>query len=616
MRYYIDFETTPIQPRPAYPPKPVGLAVCSDTEQPKYLAFAHSRDNNASCDDAIAELRRIQQSGCEVVMHNAKFDLAVARTLLPDFLINQPHRVHDTMFLCFLDAPDEKAGLKETAVRLFGKGAEQQSDLAAYIWDNRDQLKAIVGEDITGRYGKANNAGKYYWACPGDVVAPYAMQDVALTRDVFRRLAPSIIRRGMLEAYNRERRLLPILMANEDGGIRCGVTALETDMAAYTAAFNRVEDTLRHALMAPELNFDADVDVAESLIRANLVQRNAFARTKTGRLSVSKGSMTPDLFTQPEIAYLLGYRNRLQTCMSMFMQPWLAQARHDGRVRTSWRQVGDARGGTRTGRPATSEPNFLNIPKNFEGRSDGWQHPSSLDLPRLPRLRRYLLPDEGHVWLHRDFSGQEVRVFAHYESGSLLKAYQDNPELDPHTWIQDEIKAKTGHELERTRVKNVTFARLYGGGIEAVYKQAKCSTLMEAREIVAFHDAALPGRADLNRALLDAAASGRPVSTWGGRQYKAQVGVEYRLLNTLVQGSAADLTKQCIIEFESDKGAGVRMLNTVYDEINITAPIETAKEEMRKLKQVMEADRLECPMRTDGKWGPNWGSLEKYDDAS
>jgi hypothetical protein len=50
---------------------------------------------------------------------------------------------------------------------------------------------------------------------------------------------------------------------------------------------------------------------------------------------------------------------------------------------------------------------------------------------------------------------------------------------------------------------------------------------------------------------------------------------------------------------------------TVYDEINISASHDTADEEMTWLREVMEAPRLDVPMLSSGKRGPNWGSLEK-----
>jgi len=241
----------------------------------------------------------------------------------------------------------------------------------------------------------------------------------------------------------------------------------------------------------------------------------------------------------------------------------------------------------------------------------------------LPLVRRYVLPDEGEVFLHRDFSGQEVRIFAHYESGELAEAYRDNPSLDPHGWLKEEIQRTTGQELERTRVKNVTFARLYGGGAGAVQAQAKCKSLAEAKEIIAFHDAALPGRRIVSDEILRLIRRGEPIRTWGGRLYYCEPPKivkgrrhtwEYKLINYLVQGSAADITKEALCRWYYTEGRNTweaRFLLTVYDEINLSSPREYIYENMEMLKCVMEDIELDVPMRSDGKMGERWGELEK-----
>jgi DNA polymerase I-like protein with 3'-5' exonuclease and polymerase domains len=305
----------------------------------------------------------------------------------------------------------------------------------------------------------------------------------------------------------------------------------------------------------------------------------------------------------------------------MFMQPWVAQGRaRGGMVSTNWNQVINPEGyGTRTGRPSTSDPNFLNISKDFEGRTDGYLHPDFLaaNFPKLPLVRKYLLADAGGVWLHRDFSGQEVRVFAHYESGELMLAYQENPSLDPHIWVMERIEIATGRVLERTRVKNVTFARLYGGGLGAIERQAKCANRAEAQQISNFHDAALPGRKILVDEITKLARRGIPIRTWGGRLYlpeppgKDGRNKDYKLINYLCQGSAADITKQSIIDWYNHPKRIGRFLVTVYDENNISAPDVDRVQAMAVLREVMEARRLDVPMLSDAKWGYSWGALTK-----
>jgi DNA polymerase I-like protein with 3'-5' exonuclease and polymerase domains len=519
------------------------------------------------------------------------------------------------MFLAFLDNPHApRLGLKELAQSLLAWAPDERDAVADWVWENRSALAAKYGSrPVRGK------AGPWIFAAPVDVVAPYAVGDVTRTRALFGYLWPRVAANGMLRAYDRKRKLLPILMRNEISGIRVDTPLLQADIARYTSAFLRAEEWLRARLNASGLNLDADADVANVLAQEGIVEE--WGRTATGRKAMGKESLKPEQFSDPRVASALGYRNRLKTCLTMFMEPWAKQAAaRGGYISTNWNQTRGTDGGARTGRMSTSRPNLLNISKDFEGRSDGYIHPEFLDVPHLPLCRKYLLADEGHVWLHRDFSNQEVRVFAHFEQGSMYEQYRANPALKVHAWLADEIERVTGRRLEKTRVKNVTFARLYGGGIGAVEKQARCSSRAEAQDIAAFHDRAMPGRKLLVGEIQRCVNHCVPIRTWGGRLYSTEkhpLGYDcsYKLINYLIQGSSADLTEEAIIAWDAansklPEADRARFLVTVYDEINISAPAALAEKHMALLRDCMDADRLEVPMRSEGKKGVSWGDLK------
>lgn len=653
----LDFETFPIEERPHYPPKPVGMAVKFPGEEARYFAWGHASGNNCGIGHAREELYRIHMSGLPIVGHHMKFDLEVARVGL-DFPFLRPdhgdgwERIHDTEFLAFLFDPYAfQHDLKGLAETWLGWKPEEQDYLEWYAWQHRETLESLMrqagygvyrsgkrnGKPLAGkprtvnmrqgsksRGGEATNAAEFYAAMPGDVVAPYAIGDVERAVALFNHWYPKLVESGMQQAYDRERRVLPIFMENERVGMRCDLQRLEADTSYYQGVMRWVEDQLAVRLgVAKGFNFDADEEYAQALVRAGMVREADFPRTATGKYSVSKEALKPEHFADPQFAQVIGYRNRLKTCLTMFMEPWLRQAsaRPDHHVSTNWNQTRGGDGGTRTGRPSTSEPNFLNISKNFEGRTDGYKHPDFLGVEQLPLVRRYLLPDEGDVWCHRDFSGQEVRMFAHFESGALAEEYRRNPKLDPHEWIKGIILEQTGVELERTRVKNVTFARLYGGGLGAIERQARCASRAEAQQIANFHDRALPGRRIVDDEIKRIARRGDPIRTWGGRLYYREPSSDgrdltYKLINYLVQGSSADFTKDRLIAWDDFNRSvnglpPARFLVTVYDEINISAPQHVAREHMAALREIMQAPLLDVPMLSDGKWGFTWGDLEK-----
>lgn len=619
---YLDFETAAIQDRPAYPPKPVGLAFLRPSRQEQgYLAWGHPSENNCTYEYALRFLLNVWASGEPVCFHNAKFDLAISYEAmgLPEL---DWRTVHDTMFLAYLNDPHARSlGLKDLAAEVLNWPPDERDEVAEWIWTNRRALVAQYGGRITRAKHGESSVGAWISRAPGNLVGRYAIGDVQRTRALFERLFPLIERFDMGAAYDRERRLLPILMDNERLGVRVDVPALERDIALYRRHQDHVETWMRKELRASGLNFDADRDVAAVFAERGVVPDDAWTYTKTGQRSVAKGALTPDKFADPRIASALGYRNRLVTSLSMFMEPWLAQAvKRGGYVSTTWNQVRGAEGGTRTGRPSTSRPNFLNLAKNFEAKKDGYEHPAFLGVDPLPLVRRYMLPDEGDVWIGIDFAGQELRVFAHFEQGALMRAYLEDPDLDPHSWVGAEMTRLMNTEFERTKVKILNFLALYGGGIPAATKQLQCTTV-EARRFKEFHEHALPGRKELSQAIQSIVRMGDPIRTWGGRLYFPETprvvdgqmrSFEYKLLNYLVQGSAADLTKQAINDWYDADGRNARFLVQVYDEICISAPEAVAHEQLGLLKSVMERPRLDVPMRTDPEIGASWGSLNAY----
>ena len=615
----IDFETEAIRRRPDYPPRPVGCAVLWPRAKPFYMAWGHPTGNNCREQDALLELNRIWDSGLPVLCHHAKFDLAVAYEQLGGPRLPW-QRVHDTMFLAYLCDPHaRKLGLKELAADLLQIPAVEQSELSEWILAHKSQLEqAYLGKVSKG------NTGEWIWATPGNVCAPYAVGDVVRTAALFAHLWPIVQREGMGEAYDRERQLMPILMENEEIGLRIAKGTLSRDIEAYNQHLNAAEEWLRVELKASGLNFDADQDVASILMSRGIVPEKNWQRTKStkshpnGQLSVSKETLLPEHFTDPRVASVLGYRNRLKTCLTMFMRPWYEQAsQRSGYISTSWNQVRGDRGGTRTGRPSTQDPNWLNISKDFEGRDDGYVHPAFLNVAKLPLVRKYVLPDVEEVFLHRDFDGQELRLFAHFEKGELWEKYQANHALDPHAFVGEELMRVAGRPIERTKVKVLNFQSIYGGGVPALQKKLRC-TVAEAKQLKEFHNAALPGRKILNEEITRIVRRGEPIRTVGGRLYYPEpAGADgrdkiYKLINYLIQGSAADTTKQAIIDWHKYANNG-RFLVTVYDEINISAPAKWAHESMGWLKEAMEQPRLgiTVPMTSSGKSGLTWGDLAK-----
>jgi DNA polymerase I-like protein with 3'-5' exonuclease and polymerase domains len=454
-----------------------------------------------------------------------------------------------------------------------------------------------------------------------DLVAPYAIGDVVRTRKLFDLLHNRIKEQGMEAAYDRERELMPTMVEATRRGIRIDRHTLEHHEKVYSRALSIADDRIRDLL--GHSNFEVGGEgFADALDRAGFIEE--WVLTPTGKRSMAKENLK---IAHPEVKKLYEYRSAIETCLTTFMRPWLEKSKGDDRVHPNWNQVRQARDaknskGTRTNRLSSDDPNFQNVPTEYEDR---YGEPLAVPdgLIQLPLMRSYCLPEEGHVWLKRDYSGQELRILAHFEDGPLAEAYIANPNLDPHHMAQELIRTLVGLELSRKPVKIVGFSLLYGTGVTGLSGQLKVP-YPEAYTIKEAYLTAMPGIRDLMDGVRKEGEAGRFIRTWGGRIYYAEKGIDkktgkhrdysYKLLNYLIQGSAADQTKQAVIDWRKAAPWDNYLLATVHDEINISAPEDRWKECMAILKEQMNAPRLDVPVTSEGYMGPNWQEIEKLNE--
>lgn len=605
-----DFETEGIKGNPiAHPPRPVGVAIKYDDQPSVYYAWGHPTGNNCSWEEGKRALMQALRSDPDWLAHNAPFEAAVLRKWF-NVRKGNPLRFHDTQYLIFFYDPySHTLSLKPSAERILGLPPDEQDAVRDWVLRNVPQAKA-------------SDWGAYICLAPGDLVGRYACGDVDRTKALFDHCFAYVQENDMMEAYERELRLAPILSESSVRGIRVDVDQLAEDSRVYLAAKKAAEDYVFRQL--GEFNIDSDKEFAEALDRAGQVTE--WVLTPTGKRSTSRKNLAGRI-RDPGLLAAIAYRGVLSTCLGTFAEPWLLQAAANaGRVHPQWNQVRGDRGadgdlsGTRTGRMSCREPNFQNIPNDFEGLVipdfvreivPAWMNP-------VPLMRKYILPEVGHVWLKRDFSAQEMRIMAHFAEGKLFDAYNEDPTIDPHDMVKKIIFELTGQDLPRKYVKITGFGIMYGRGIPNL-SAALGVSVDEGKQVRDSYFAALPEIRQLSYATRDAGKRGTGIRTWGGRVYYREPDptgrdLSYKLLNYLIQGSAADQTKQSAIDWYDAKGPDDHLLCLVHDEDNISAPAEEAPRAMKILREAMDADRFDVPFRSEGYIGPNWADIKEYDD--
>lgn len=611
---FLDFETEAIGPRPLYPPKPVGLALYDpEGEYPNgYHAFGHAEGNNTTEAAVRTMLELVYDSGRDICFHNAMFDLDVAETHL-DLPMPDPIRVHDTLILAFLHDPHVQSLSLKDLVITYGLATPTE----------RDELREWIITHVDEARRKKSIWGAYICRGPADLVGRYAEADVKLTSLLYDHLAQHVLP-AQIEPYQREIALIPLLLENSRLGVRVDRDGLEKAKQQAIIDIEKCNVWVRSFLNSPELNIDSDKQLVDSIyFTQHWDNKNGWPMTDKGSPRADKETLE-EIITHPELKGVLRYRANLSTCLSTFIEPWLEASRLTGRIYTNWNSVRGERGGTRTGR-LSSTPNFQNAPIRYPkivrggatasmGRNE-IVLPTDLDVAPLPLIRSFILPDEGHKLVACDFNAQELRIFAHFEGGNLMQQYQENARADLHTYAATMMTQAAGQEVSRTYSKGVSFAILYGAGpkkisemLEIQYDLAK--TLMDA-----YTSAVAPGLKTMQTVMRNRYKLGQPLRTLGGRLVKMEPAkiingrlreFDYKGVNLLIQGSAADQAKAAMLLFQKKRN-GSRLLLSVHDELVISAPIEHIEREANTLMWSMcNALTMDVPMVSDYKVGATY----------
>ncbi|MCD4848000.1 MAG: DNA polymerase I [Candidatus Aegiribacteria sp.] len=269
----------------------------------------------------------------------------------------------------------------------------------------------------------------------------------------------------------------------------------------------------------------------------------------------------------------------------------------DGLVHTSFSQTVTA-----TGRLSSSNPNLQNIPvRTSQGR----------------KVRKCFIPGiEGNYFITADYSQIELRVLAHLAGpGNLRDAYSKN--LDIHSSTALALFGDDSPE-HRRKAKEVNFSILYGISPWGLSNRLNISR-GEASGIINRYLATYPElEFFFKKCIADAEATGETRTILGRkRNFKEFVSakgsarntMERMVVNTIVQGSAADIIKIAMLRVDERLKdipyAGLVL--QVHDELVATAPEDRVEEITAVIRKEMEsAYLLEVPLIVETGKGRNW----------
>ena len=581
-RFALDTETTSRHPRLA---ELVGLSF-SWVEGQAYYVPVRGPDPGRCLDpsETLRMLRPVlEDASIGKVGQNLKYDMIVLRSAGVDL----KGLIFDTMIAAYL----LEAGQRDHGL----------DSLARTYLNYHEKIKYV---DLVGS-GK-NQKG--IEEVPVDEVTQYAGEDADVTWRLASILQQRLEQEGLFELFRTvELPLVDVLVDMEYAGIKIDVARLAELSREYGARMDQLEQEV-YELAESRFNISSPKQLAQVLFEQHDLP--VIKRNKTG--PSTDASVLEELAEQhPLPAKIIEYRqfaklkNTYVDTLPELVHP------HTGRVHTSFNQVVAA-----TGRLSSNDPNLQNIPvRTREGRE----------------IRAAFLAGQP-AWhlMAADYSQIELRVLAHF-SGDKTLCSAFTSDQDIHAQVASQVydvplDGVTGSM--RHSAKAINFGVIYG---QSPFGLARTLGI-EHDEAAAFIDAYFaryPGVDQfLEQILAECYVKGYVQTILGRRRaiqgvrdrshakqsHRQRTLPERTAINTVIQGSAADLIKQAMIAVPprlARDGIDARMLIQIHDELIFEVPSAQVQELASVVSEEMSTvGQLSVSLKVDIKSGRNWAQCE------
>jgi len=472
------------------------------------------------------------------------------------------------------------------------------------------------------------------YRAPVSLVGAYAEADARLPLAIFSKQWEIMEKDGLLRVFDLETRILPMLIAMRQRGVRINEAALVESRKELNGHIKEIQKVINQTA-----GFPVNVNSAKDLKR--ICEKFDIPYEVTGKGNPSFQATW--LERQPhEILHWVREVRKLTKTVSTFIDG-LQTKNVDGRIYTTFNALRSDSGGTITGRFSSSNPNLQNIPAR--------------DKKLGPLMRSIFIPDEFFPqWCKLDYSSIEFRCFAHRSQDPfLIEAYNRDPYTDFHAVVEKMV----GGELPRVAYKTFNFSRMYGGGVTTITAQMFKAFNAEERDeavrklgytpltntaeqlarlLITMYDERFPMVMNQLQKELKLADKTGEVRTQLGRRItfdlkshkQTQQGMSaelaaklhgderfgsYKALNYYNQGTSADIMKMGMVLAWEDglfvpSRLGAPHL-TVHDELDFSYHPDMRKD-LDNLKIIMqEAIQLSVPIIVDEEFGTNWGNVKE-----
>ena len=564
----------------------IGFAVATEGFQ-AYYPFGHFGGGNLIKEQVLKYMSDICALPCRKIFHNAQYDVG----WLNAYGITVEGEIVDTMIA----------------------GALIDENRYTYRLNSlaKDYLGELKAETDLNEAAKAHGVDPKMemWMLPAEHVGYYAEQDARLTYLLWQRFKHEIFKQNLETIWQLEKKLLPTLIKMRKKGVRVNVEKAEQLQKQFARKEKDIAQQIKKLV-----GKDIDIWAARQI---------AFAFDKLGIDYPKSPKSKEPSFTQnwlvnndTKISKLIVSAREINKFHNTFLNS-IMKYECKGRIHAEINQLRSDNGGTVSGRLSMSNPNLQQLPAR--NKEFG------------PLIRGLFLPEEGYKWGSFDYSQQEPRLVVHYASSigegyegsqELVEAYA-NADADFHQTVADLVG------IDRKQAKTIGLGLMYGMGKNKLANMLGLG-FDEASALIGKFNRRAPFVKMLSDRCMKKANEEGVIRTKLGRKCRfemweprdfgihtpetfenasAKYGANnikraftYKALNRLIQGSAADQTKQAIVACVD---LGYLPLLQIHDELCFNV----LEDDVKKIVRAMEdCVKLNVPSVVDVAIGDDFGA--------
>ncbi|MCP4611544.1 MAG: DNA polymerase I [Planctomycetes bacterium] len=428
----------------------------------------------------------------------------------------------------------------------------------------------------------------------------YAAEDADITFQLYIHLKARLDKEPQLKELFEEVEmpLVSVLATMEHNGVSLDTALLRNMSGQIHEALEKLTEKI-YEQSGSVFNIDSPKQLAEILFdRLNLT---SLRKGKAGR-STDAGVLEQLRIQHPIADLVLQYRTLSKLQNTYVEKLGLLINPRTNRLHASFNQTI-----TTTGRLSSSNPNLQNIPIRTE----------------LGRKIRgaFITEKESDCILSCDYSQIELRLLAHFSKDkAMMAAFTDDRDI--HRFVASQIYDCSIEDVTsemRSNCKAVNFGIIYGQGAFGLSRTIGISQ-GEAKKFIEDYFARYSSiRKFMDECIALAKQTGyaetilhrrRNIQNLSSKNAGKRSQAERLAVNTVIQGSAADLIKVAMINIQKkieDEQLPVRMTLQIHDELVFELPAAEADNHTKWIEeQMIRAISLDVPLKVDITKGPTW----------